>query len=100
MYAGRNQDDTDDDIVFYGMNSYWEPLDMRLPETPKGHHWKLVVNTYAEYRDGADFDAVTEQNENRIRIPERSTVILTAVRDEEKEAVPVPGDEEPEEKEL
>lgn len=100
MYAGRNQDDTDDDIVFYGMNSYWEPLNMRLPEPPKGHHWKLRVNTYAEYKDGADFDAVTEQNENKIRIPERSTVILTAVRDEKKEEILTPGAEEPLEKEL
>lgn len=26
MYAGRNEEDTEDDIVFYCMNAYWEPL--------------------------------------------------------------------------
>lgn len=81
MYTGRNQEDTADDIVFYGMNSYWEPLNMRLPDTPEGYHWKLVVNTYAEYQDGADVAAVTEFNDNQLRIPERSTIILIAEKD-------------------
>ena len=31
MYAGRNEEDTEDDIVFYCMNAYWEPLVMQLP---------------------------------------------------------------------
>ena len=53
MYAGRNADDTDDDMIFYGMNAYWEPLEMRLPSLPESYHWKLVVNTFCEYQDGA-----------------------------------------------
>ena len=59
MYAGRNADDTDDDMIFYGMNAYWEPLEMRLPSLPESYHWKLVVNTFCEYQDGADFEAQT-----------------------------------------
>lgn len=38
MYAGRNEEDTEDDIVFYCMNAYWEPLVMQLPVLPNGKH--------------------------------------------------------------
>jgi glycogen operon protein len=78
MYAGRNLEDTQDDIVFYGMNSYWEPLTMRLPNLPQEYRWKVVVNTFCEYEDGADFDALTECENNIVRIPERSTLVLVA----------------------
>ena len=81
MYAGRNADDTDDDMIFYGMNAYWEPLEMRLPSLPESYHWKLVVNTFCEYQDGADFEAQTQGDQTRVRVPERSTVILLAEHD-------------------
>lgn len=87
MYAGRNADNTDDDMIFYGMNAYWEPLEMILPHLPDGYHWKLVVNTFCEYADDADFAAQTQWDERRVRVPERSTVILLAEHEkEEKEA--------------
>ena len=81
MYAGRNADDTDDDMIFYGMNAYWEPLEMRLPSLPESYHWKLVVNTFCEYQDGVDFEAQTQGDQTRVRVPERSTVILLAEHD-------------------
>ena len=81
MYAGRNADDTDDDMIFYGMNAYWEPLEMRLPSLPGSYPWKLVVNTFCEYQDGADFEAQTQGDQTRVRVPERSTVILLAEHD-------------------
>ena len=49
MYAGRNEEDTEDDIVFYCMNAYWEPLVMQLPVLPNGKHWHVDTNTNAEY---------------------------------------------------
>ncbi|MCH5333365.1 MAG: glycogen debranching enzyme [Agathobacter sp.] len=83
MYAGRNAEDTDDDIVFYTMNAYWEPLDVRLPEPPAGRHWKVAANTGCEFRDGADVQAETEmKGPNQFVISERSTVILVAERDD------------------
>ena len=80
MYAGRNAENTDDDMIFYGMNAYWEPLEMMLPPLPAEFHWKLAVNTYCEYQDGMDFAAQTEFQGNCIRVPERSTVVLLAER--------------------
>lgn len=79
MYAGRNEEDTEDDIVFYCMNAYWEPLVMQLPVLPNGKHWHVDTNTNAEYFDGEDFTAKTELlGVNTIRVPARSTIILVA----------------------
>lgn len=79
MYAGRNEEDTEDDIVFYCMNAYWEPLVMQLPVFPNGKHWHVDTNTNAEYFDGEDFTAKTELlGVNTIRVPARTTIILVA----------------------
>lgn len=79
MYAGRNEEDTEDDIVFYCMNAYWESLVMQLPVLPNGKHWHVDTNTNAEYFDGEDFTAKTELlGVNTIRVPARTTIILVA----------------------
>ena len=79
MYAGRNEEDTEDDIVFYCMNAYWEPLVMQLPVLPNGKHWHVDTNTNAEYFDGEDFTEKTELlGVNTIRVPARASIILVA----------------------
>lgn len=79
MYAGRNEEDTEDDIVFYCMNAYWVPLVMQLPVLPNGKHWHVDTNTNAEYFDGEDFTEKTELlGVNTIRVPARTTIILVA----------------------
>lgn len=83
MYAGRNSEDTEDDIVFYAMNAFWEPQDLYVPDLPMGWHWKIVANTYCEFVENENFAEKTEHEGNRIKIPERSTIILLAERVEE-----------------
>lgn len=79
MYAGRNAFDTGDDIIFYAMNSYWEPLTLQLPELSNGMEWYVEVNTNVEYEDGFDFGTKTEIfGPNTIRVPARTTIILKA----------------------
>ncbi|SDY32626.1 glycogen operon protein [Lachnobacterium bovis DSM 14045] len=79
MYAGRDEEDTKDDIIFVSINTYWEPLTMQLPELPYAYEWKVVVNTYCEYKDGVDIEAFTEiYGPNTIRVPARTVIILTA----------------------
>ena len=74
-----NLDDTDDDLVFYCMNSYWEPLTLQLPSLTNGMEWRVKVNTNCEYLDGADFDYMTEKfGPNTIRVPARTTIIFVA----------------------
>ncbi len=78
MYAGRDQNGLRDDVIFYCMNSYWEPLPMQLPQLPHGRKWRVVVNTACEYEDGRDYqDTVHFVKDDVIMVPERSTIILT-----------------------
>ena len=77
MFAGRNQEDTGDDVIFYAMNSYWEPLTMQLPSLPNGKKWRVVMNTNCPYEEGKDFASETEMfGPQTIRIPARTTIIL------------------------
>lgn len=79
MYAGRNQEDTDDDIVFYGMNAYWEPLMMQLPELPDKRQWKVCVNTFVEYEDGLDVEPLTDFSyKHALKVPPRTAIVLVA----------------------
>ena len=79
MYAGRNEKDTEDDIVFYGMNAYWNPLEIQLPSLPDNLRWRVCVNTFVEYEDGKDIEGETEfQYGSRLRVPPRTAVVLVA----------------------
>lgn len=79
MYAGRNAEDTRDDIIFYAVNAYWEPLYQQLPDLPDGKNWKIKVNTFIEYEDGRDFEEQTEFNFGKsLKIPPRTVVVLAA----------------------
>lgn len=79
MFAGRNADDTNDDLIFYCMNSYWEPLTLQLPSLTNGMGWKVKVNTNCEYSRDADFDYMTEKfGPNTIRVPARTTIVFVA----------------------
>ena len=79
LFAGRNEADTGDDIVFYCMNSYWEPLTLQLPTLTNGMAWKVRVNTNCEYGDHVDFDSMTEKfGPNTIRVPARTTIVFVA----------------------
>lgn len=82
MYAGRDERDVRDDVVFYCMNAYWETLIMQLPELPAGLRWKLCVNTFIEYADGKDMEAETEfYYKTTLKVPPRSVIILMAEED-------------------
>ena len=79
MYAGRDEQDVRDDVIFYGINAYWEPLIMQLPELSNGLEWKVCVNTSIDYEDGKDMESLTEfYYKKSIHMPPRSVVVLVA----------------------
>lgn len=79
MYAGRNEDNTEDDIVFFALNTYWEPQTIQLPDPPINMDWYVAINTNCEYADGKDFGAFTEIfGPSTFRIAARSAIILIA----------------------
>lgn len=93
MYAGRDDEDTRDDIVFYCANTYWEPLVVQLPDLPGEMEWRVKVNTNTEYKDGMDVEAQTEfYYRKTLRITGRTVVVLTAE--------PIEPQKEPEDADL
>lgn len=79
MYAGRNEEDTKDDIVFYAVNAYWEPLNMQLPILPNRQQWRICVNTSVEYEEGKDLESQTEFHFRKtLKIPGRTVIVLVA----------------------
>ena len=46
MFAGSENRKKDDDIVYIAINTYWENVDITLPELPMDRHWQMAVNTY------------------------------------------------------
>lgn len=45
MYAGRNQTDTKDEIIFVAVNTHWEQQRVVLPELPPGMEWRCIADT-------------------------------------------------------
>ena len=46
MFTGSYSRKKDDDIVYIAINTYWENLEISLPELPMDRHWHMAVNTY------------------------------------------------------
>ncbi len=52
MFAGKELHG-EDDIVYVAVNSYWEDLQIRLPDLPEGHVWRVALDTEKEpVKDG------------------------------------------------
>jgi glycogen operon protein len=82
VYAGRDCKTQSDDIVCLALNVYWETQLCELPRLPMYLTWKLEADTSMEYLpNGIPDPAVPyELRDNRILMPPRSSMILTAVR--------------------
>ncbi|HCA05546.1 MAG TPA: glycogen debranching enzyme, partial [Ruminococcaceae bacterium] len=79
MYAGASDGYKGiDEIVYFGMNTYWEQLDIELPGLPSGYVWKLFVDT------GKKSEHVICENNNillynrRITMQGRSVIVVVA----------------------
>ncbi|MEY8331907.1 alpha-amylase family glycosyl hydrolase [Lachnospiraceae bacterium 47-T17] len=44
VYAGKD-DMGEDDLVYVGVNTYWETLGTSFPDVPEGYRWMLIVDT-------------------------------------------------------
>ncbi|MDD2973292.1 MAG: glycogen debranching protein GlgX [Lachnospiraceae bacterium] len=75
MYAGRSADDTKNEILYLGINTYWEMQKVELPELPTGMCWKVLVDTYQEKSIVKD----SIQLYREMEIQPRSVMILAAL---------------------
>ncbi len=75
MFAGRNEEDTQDDIVYVVINAYWEAQAIRLPRLIHNAKWKCVVDTWCpDSIMPEDIDCVKGAI---IEIGPRTTMVLT-----------------------
>lgn len=83
-FAGRNTEDTEDDIIHIVMNSHWESHQICLPELPMGMYWHIAVNTFNGPENDC-IDAIADMPCSRsgiIWVEPRSVVILVAAKPE------------------
>ncbi|MDO4175441.1 MAG: glycogen debranching enzyme, partial [Eubacteriales bacterium] len=79
-FAGRNEEDTADDIIHVIMNSHWESHQICLPDLPEGMYWHIAVNTF----NGPDNDCIEEikdmpcSRSGIVWVQPRSVLILIA----------------------
>ena len=76
MFAGRNASNTEDDIIFIGINTFWEYRDIELPKLPLGRKWRVIMNTEFEHTCDTDYDKLTHRkSENVLTLCPRSVMI-------------------------
>lgn len=83
MFAGADSNGKDD-VVYIGINAFWEQRSIHLPQLPQGHAWRLAVHTGAEDpagcipREVEPLPRVTDA----VDMPPRSVVVLTAAKND------------------
>lgn len=83
IFAGRNADNTADDIVCFAINTHWERQDCYLPELPHYLCWQIETDSSLEiYRSGfPDIrDKKVRTNGNMINMEARSSMVFSVVR--------------------
>lgn len=76
MFAGNEKGK--DDIVYIGVNAYWENIKVTLPDLDKRYKWKIAVNTYNDAGFVADRNICLDSR-NQITISPRTVMIFEAV---------------------
>lgn len=60
MFAGRTQGNREDDIIYIGVNAYWEKQEVQLPNLPLGRKWRILMNTEFEHTQDTNYHALTK----------------------------------------
>lgn len=83
IFAGRNADNTADDIVCFAINTHWERQDCYLPELPHYLCWQIETDSSLEiYKSGFPdiWDKRVRTNGNMINMEARSSMVFSVVR--------------------
>lgn len=80
LYAGRNPDDSADDLVCLAVNVYWEEQKFRIPRLPGHMVWHIEADSFGNYLPkGIPTAESRKQLEGgEISIGPRSVLVLTA----------------------
>lgn len=83
VFAGRNAENTADDIVCFAINTHWERQDCYLPELPHYLCWQIETDSSLEiYKAGFPeiWDKKVRTNGNMINMEARSSMVFSVVR--------------------
>ena len=76
MFAGRNALNTEDDIIYIGVNTFWEYQEIQLPNLPLGRKWRVIMNTEFEHTAQTDYHKLTKwKGPDRLTLCPRSVII-------------------------
>ena len=81
MFAGWDEEEGVDDIIYIAINSHWEKQYVILPDLPTYMEWRIAVNTAMP--EGQDFiESVDEmlQIRNQVELEPRSVVIILGIQ--------------------
>ena len=81
MFAGRTDGNLEDDIIYIGVNAFWEYEDVQLPNLPLGRKWRMLVNTEFEHKKNVDYHALTNWTAaDTVRMCPRSVIVAIVVK--------------------
>lgn len=78
IYAGRNKENTGDDIICLAVNVFWEEQEFTLPSMQQGLNWYVMADTGMRYIE----NTIPEQGkeplllDERVRMGARSVCVL------------------------
>ena len=79
MFAGHDEKQDSEDIVYLAVNPYWESILIHLPKLPKPLQWHLAVDTSLSDTCGCTFEKEQMSHVgNDYLIGARTVVVLTA----------------------
>ena len=83
IYAGRNEENTADDIVCLAVNVFWEEQEFTLPSLPVGMEWYAAADTGMRYLDSCiprTEDEMAPIEGKTVRMLPRSVCVFTVKR--------------------
>lgn len=76
MFAGRTDGNIEDDIIYIGINAFWESEAVQLPKLPLGRKWRILVNTEFEHTKDVDYHALTKWlSKDTVKMCARSVIV-------------------------
>lgn len=88
MFAGRTEGNIEDDIIYIGINTFWENQNIQLPKLPLGREWRIVMNTEFEHTADTDYHKLTRwTGKDTLLMCPRSVVIALVTKYNEKRGI-------------
>lgn len=79
MFSGKYEEGEqtgENDIVYIGINAYWEEMKLELPDFEGKHKWRLVVDTMNE--ESFVYDKEIFVDNNKLTIGPRTVIVAQA----------------------